>query len=62
MAKRWVYSPQSGGAKIPPAVQDRVRARILAHAEQHYAGKYNRIDVRFRGQVVLAIVLSDEAP
>ena len=50
MAKRWVYSPQSGGAKIPPAVQDRVRARILAHAEQHYAGKYNRIDVRFRGQ------------
>jgi hypothetical protein len=26
-----------------------VRERILKHAERNYAGKYTRIDVRFRG-------------
>jgi hypothetical protein len=45
----WVYDPQSGGVKIPESVQPRIRERILKHAEQNYAGKYNRIDVRFRG-------------
>jgi hypothetical protein len=48
--KMWVYDPQSGGAKIPQKVQPRIRQRILEHAEKHYAGKYNRIEVRFRGQ------------
>lgn len=48
--KMWVYDPQSGGIKIPPKVQPEIRQRILAHAERHYAGKYNRIDVRFRAQ------------
>ncbi len=48
--KTWVYDPQSGGIKIPQKIQPRIRQRILAHAEKHYAGKYNRIDVRFRGQ------------
>jgi hypothetical protein len=36
--------------KIPERVQQRTRQRILAYAEQHYAGKYTRLDVRFRGQ------------
>ena len=45
----WVFDPQSGGVKIPPAVQERTRQRILAYAEKHYKGKYTRIDVRFRG-------------
>src|SRR5256885_744300 len=45
----WVFDPQSGGVKIPPAVQERTRRRILAYAEKHYKGKYTRIDVRFRG-------------
>ena len=48
--KMWVYDPQSGGVKIPPQVQPRIRQRILEHAEKHYAGKYSRIDVRFRRQ------------
>lgn len=47
----WVYDPHSGGVKIPPAVQERTRQRILSYAEKHYAGKYTRIDVRFRGQL-----------
>ncbi len=47
--KVWVYDPQSGGVKIPQKMQAGIRQRILEHAEKHYAGKYNRIDVRFRG-------------
>ena len=47
--RMWVYSPHTGGKKAPPAVQDRIRARILEHAAKHYKGKYDRIDVRFRG-------------
>ncbi len=49
--KVWVYDPHSGGVKIPEAVRERTRSRILAHAEKHYAGKYTRIDVRFHGQL-----------
>lgn len=48
--KVWVYDPQSGGVKIPEKVQSRIDTRILAHAEKHHAGKYTRIDVRFRGK------------
>ena len=48
--KMWVYDPQSGGTKIPQRIQPRIRQRILEHAEKHYAGKYLRIEVRFRGQ------------
>ena len=51
MRKTWVYDPHSGGVKIPQAVRDRTRNRILAYAEKHYAGKYIRIDIRFRGQL-----------
>ena len=48
--RMWVYDPHSGGVKIPESVCAKTRNRILAHAQQHYAGKYTRIDVRFRGQ------------
>ncbi|WP_295384280.1 hypothetical protein [uncultured Thiodictyon sp.] len=49
--KAWVYDPHSGGVKIPEAVRERTRNRILAHAASQYAGKYTRIDVHFRGQL-----------
>lgn len=48
--KMWVFDPQSGGVKIPDKIQPRIRQRILTHADKQYAGKFNRIDVRFRGQ------------
>jgi len=51
MPYTWVYDPHSGGTKIPKAVQERTRSRILAYAEKRYSGKYTRIDVRFRGQL-----------
>ena len=46
----WVYDPHSGGVKISERVKQRTKQRIFAYAEQHYAGKYTRLDVRFRGQ------------
>ncbi|MFQ5808003.1 MAG: hypothetical protein ACE5JM_00160 [Armatimonadota bacterium] len=46
----WVYDPHSGGTKIPEALKLDIEQRILACAEQHFAGKYTRIDVRFRGK------------
>ena len=45
----WVFDPHSGGVKIPPAVQERTRQRILAHAQKKYAGKFTSLDIRFRG-------------
>lgn len=45
--KIWVYDPQSGGIKIRDSIKPRIRQRILSHAQKHYAGKYNRIEVRF---------------
>jgi len=43
-----VYDPQVGGMKIPDAIKPRIRQRILAHAQKHYAGRYNQIEVWFR--------------
>jgi len=51
MRKTWVYDPHTGGVKIPQAVRERTRSRILAYAKKHYSGKYTHIDVRFRGQL-----------
>ena len=48
--KMWVYAPQSGGKEIPDSIKPRIRQRILEHAQKHYGGKYNRIDVRFHGR------------
>lgn len=49
MAYGWVLSPQTGGSKIPEAVQQRTEQRIRAHAEKHYRGKYTRLDIHFKG-------------
>ena len=45
----WVYDPHSGGVKIPAVVRQRTERRIRAHAEARYAGKFIRLDIRFRG-------------
>ncbi len=46
----WVREPDSGGVKISKAVQERIKQRILKYAEVYYAGKYTRLDIRFRSQ------------
>ena len=47
--RAWVFDPHSGGAKIPEALKEQTKRRILAHAQKHYAGRYHRLDIRFRG-------------
>lgn len=47
--RSWVFSPHAGGSRISPSVQADTRHRILTHAERRYAGRYSRLDVRFRG-------------
>jgi len=49
MRKAWVFNPQTGGKRISPAAQEAVKERILEHAKRNYSGKYQRIEVRFRG-------------
>jgi hypothetical protein len=36
--------------KIPEAVKRRTEERIRRYAEAHFAGRYTRLDIRFRGQ------------
>ena len=45
----WVFDPHSGGTKIPENLKEQTKKRILAHAEKHYAGRYTRLDIRFKG-------------
>ncbi len=47
---QWVYNPQAGGRAIPEAMKSSISQRILDHAKKNYSGKYNRIDVKFRGK------------
>jgi len=47
--RTWVFDPLSGGRPISATTQYIARQRILDHAQKHYAGKFTRIDVRFRG-------------
>ena len=49
MTTVWIKDPHSGGVKIPKRIQESVKNRITTYAEAHYAGKYTRIEVRFRG-------------
>lgn len=48
--KRWVFDPGSGGAKIPDRVKRHTEQRIRRYAEEHFAGRYTRLDIRFRAQ------------
>jgi hypothetical protein len=51
MAKgQWVFDPDSGGVKIPDRKKTEVKQRIESFAAEHYAGKYTRLEIRFRGQ------------
>ncbi len=47
---QWVFDPDSGGKKIPPAVQMDIQKRIQKVAEEKFQGRYTRLDIRFRGQ------------
>ena len=46
----WVWNPDAGGVKIPERVKLPTEERLRRYAEEHFAGKYTRLDIRFRGQ------------
>ena len=48
--KQWVFDPDSGGVKITDATKRRTEQRIRTYAEANFAGKYTRLEIRFRGQ------------
>ena len=48
--KQWVYDPGSGGVKIPERKKHEVKQRIEQFAAENYAGKYTRLEIRFRGK------------
>jgi hypothetical protein len=49
MTRVRVKDPHSSGVKIPERLKETVKNRILSYAEAHYAGKYTRIEVRYKG-------------
>jgi hypothetical protein len=46
--KMWDDDPHSGGVKIPEKIKEKTKNRIISYAEKYYAGKYIRIDVRYK--------------
>ena len=58
----WYYNPHAGGTKIPLRVQGRTRSRILAHAAATYAGRYERIEVRFKGALCYIDAYRNSSP
>ncbi len=47
---QWVLDPDSGGTKISERLKVELKKSIESLAEKHFKGKYERLDIRFRGQ------------
>lgn len=64
MGKRgWVIDPHSGGKKIPEAVRRETVERLERHGAVHFAGRYSRLDIRFRGALCYIDAFTEpEAP
>lgn len=48
--RQGIRNPGSQGGAIPDTVQWRTQERLNRYAQQHLAGRYTRLDIRFRGQ------------
>lgn len=46
----WVQDPDAGGVKITDALKRDTERRLRSHADKHYAGKFTRLGIKFRGQ------------
>src|SRR5438067_1545742 len=60
--RQWVFDPDSGGVKITDPVKRRTEARIRRVAEVEFAGRYTRLDIRFRGQFCYIDAYTEPAP
>ncbi len=45
---QWTRDPNSGGVKIKENVKARTKEHITQYAESNFAGRYTRLDIRFR--------------
>ncbi len=48
--RQWVFDPDSGGVRIPEAAKRHTEQRLRRYAEEHFSGRYTRLNIRFRGQ------------
>ena len=48
--RQWMFDPNTGGKKIPPTIQAEVEQRIHKVAEEHFNGRYSRLEIRYRNQ------------
>ena len=50
MLDTWQQDPDSGGVKINDTVKSQVKQRIITFVEANLAGRYVKLDIRFRGK------------
>jgi hypothetical protein len=60
--RTWVFAPDRGGVAISDAVKRRTEARLQGYAAQHFAGRYTRLDIRFRGQFCYVDAYTEPEP
>jgi len=58
----WVFNPNTGGKTIPDTVKRRTEERIRRYAAEHFAGRFIRLDIRFRGQFCYIDVYTEPEP
>ncbi|MDQ2784257.1 MAG: hypothetical protein M3Y58_04560 [Chloroflexota bacterium] len=61
-ASTWMRDPGSGSVPIPPAVRTRTKQRLQRYAAEHLAGRYTRLDVRFRGALCYIDAFTEPEP
>jgi hypothetical protein len=54
--------PDSGGVKIPDGVKQRTEARLRRYAEEQFAGRYTKLEIRFRGQFCYVDAYTEPEP
>lgn len=60
--RTWDFDPDSGGVKVPETVKQRTEARLREVAAGEFAGRYTRLDIRFRGVFCSVDVYTEPEP
>ena len=60
--KTWAFNPHTGGVKISSTKQSEVHQRIERHAASNYAGRYIRLEIRFRGALCYIDAFTEPQP
>ena len=60
--RTWAFNPHRGGVKISSAKQSQVRQRIERYAASNCAGRYIRLEIRFRGALCYIDAFTEPQP